>query len=80
MKFKTLSLASISALVLSACQMAPELEDIKLPVPDSYAVASEQGNIADLKWQQFFNNEKLQALIEQTLTHNKDIKLAALNV
>ncbi|WP_394190223.1 efflux transporter outer membrane subunit [Pseudoalteromonas atlantica] len=80
MNFKTLSLASISALVLSACQMAPELEDIQLPVADSYAIEGAKGNIADLKWQQFFKNEKLQALIEQTLTHNKDIKLAALNV
>lgn len=80
MKLKTLSLATLSVLVLSACQMAPELEDIQLPVPDSYAVQGEQGNIADLNWQQFFANEKLQRLIELTLQHNKDIKLAALNV
>ena len=80
MTFKTLSLASLSFVVLSACQMAPPREDIVLPVPDSYAVQSEQGNMADLKWQQFFANEKLQSLIEKTLIHNKDIKLAALNV
>jgi multidrug efflux system outer membrane protein len=80
MKLKTLSLATLSVLVLSACQMAPVLEDIQLPVPDSYAVQGEQGNIADLNWQQFFANEKLQRLIELTLQHNKDIKLAALNV
>lgn len=80
MKLKTLSLATLSVLVLSACQMAPELEDIQLPVPDSYAVQGEQGNIADLNWQQFFANEKLQRLIELTLQHNKDLKLAALNV
>ncbi|KKK62164.1 hypothetical protein LCGC14_3007080, partial [marine sediment metagenome] len=63
MKLKTLSLATLSVLVLSACQMAPVLEDIQLPVPDSYAVQGEQGNIADLNWQQFFANEKLQRLI-----------------
>jgi multidrug efflux system outer membrane protein len=80
MTFKTLSLASLSVVVLSACQMAPPREDIVLPVPESYAVQSEQGDIANLHWQQFFTNEKLQKLIEQTLTHNKDIKLAALNV
>ena len=80
MKLKILSLATLSVCVLSACQMAPELEDIQLPVPDSYAVQSEQGNIADLNWQQFFANKKLQNLIELTLQHNKDIKLAALNV
>lgn len=79
MKLKALSLA-LSTLVLSACQMAPELEDIQLPVPDNYAVKSEQGNATDLKWQQFFVNNKLQSLIKQTLMHNKDIKLAALNV
>ncbi|NMM39830.1 efflux transporter outer membrane subunit [Pseudoalteromonas arctica] len=80
MTFKTLSLASLSVFVLSACQMAPPREDIVLPVPDSYAIQSEQGNTADLRWQQFFANEKLQHLIEQTLAHNKDLKLAALNV
>lgn len=80
MTFKTLSLASLSVVVLSACQMAPPREDIVLPVPESYAVQGEQGDIANLDWQQFFTNEKLQQLIEQTLTHNKDIKLAALNV
>ncbi|MDO6488880.1 efflux transporter outer membrane subunit [Colwellia sp. 6_MG-2023] len=80
MTFKTLSLASLSVVVLSACQMAPPREDIVLPVPESYAVQGEQGDIANLHWQQFFTNEKLQQLIEQTLTHNKDIKLAALNV
>ncbi|MFU2512161.1 efflux transporter outer membrane subunit [Pseudoalteromonas sp. ASV78] len=80
MTFKTLSLASLSVCVLSACQMAPPREDIALPVPDSYAVQGEQGNIADLNWQQFFANEKLQSLIELTLQHNKDLKLAALNV
>ncbi|WP_159818999.1 efflux transporter outer membrane subunit [Colwellia sp. 20A7] len=80
MTFKTLSLASLSVVVLSACQMAPPREDIVLPVPESYAVQGEQGDIANLHWQQFFTNEKLQKLIEQTLTHNKDIKLAALNV
>ncbi|MDO6506561.1 efflux transporter outer membrane subunit [Colwellia sp. 4_MG-2023] len=80
MTFKTFSLASLSVVVLSACQMAPPREDIALPVPESYAVQSQQGDITDLHWQQFFTNEKLQKLIEQTLTHNKDIKLAALNV
>ncbi len=80
MTLKVLSLASLSVMMLSACQMAPQREDLVLPVPDSYAIQSEQGNTADLKWQQFFVNEKLQKLIEQTLIHNKDIQLAALNV
>jgi len=80
MTFKTLSLASLSVIVLSACQMAPPRENIVLPIPENYALQGEQGDIADLHWQQFFTNEKLQSLIEQTLTHNKDIKLAALNV
>ena len=40
MTFKTFSLASLSVVVLSACQMAPPREDIVLPVPESYAVQS----------------------------------------
>ena len=80
MKLKTFTVASLSAFVLSACQMAPKQEDIALPVPQHYAIAGDEGDIADLNWQQFFANEKLQSLIELTLQHNKDIKLAALNV
>ncbi|WP_404344206.1 efflux transporter outer membrane subunit [Pseudoalteromonas mariniglutinosa] len=80
MKLTTVAVATASTLVLSGCNMAPDVEQIQQPVPARYAVQSEQGNVTDLQWQQFFSDEKLQQLITQTLENNKDIKLAALNV
>lgn len=79
MKLKLISI-SVATLVLSACNMAPDLEQRELPVAPHYADETNAGNINDLHWQAFFSNAQLQQLIELTLEHNKDIKTAALNV
>jgi len=82
MKIKTLSLTAVAVLVLSACQLAPEQQAIELPVPDAYASAAQGSGTAaaELHWQQFFSNPKLQQLIELSLKNNKDLQIAALNV
>ncbi|EGM77439.1 efflux transporter, outer membrane factor lipoprotein, NodT family [Rheinheimera sp. A13L] len=82
MNFKTLSLSSLALLVLSACQLAPEQQAIELPVPHNYALVSGDAGVkaTELHWQQFFSNPKLQQLIELSLTQNKDLQIAALNV
>ena len=82
MKLKTLSLSALTVLVLSACQLAPEQQAIELPVPDAYASAAQGSGTAaaELHWQQFFSNPKLQQLIELSLKNNKDLQIAALNV
>lgn len=82
MKLKTLSLSSLAVLVLSACQLAPEQQAIELPVPEAYASAAQGAGAqaAELHWQQFFNNGRLQQLIDLSLSNNKDLQIAALNV
>ena len=82
MKLKTLSVSALAMLVLSACQLAPEQQAIELPVPNAYASAALGSGTAaaELHWQQFFNNPKLQQLIELSLANNKDLQIAALNV
>lgn len=82
MKLKTLSLSALAVVVLSACQLAPEQQAIELPVPDAYASAAQGSGTAaaELHWQQFFNNPKLQQLIKLSLANNKDLQIAALNV
>jgi multidrug efflux system outer membrane protein len=82
MKLKTLSLSALAVLILSACQLAPEQQAIELPVPQNYALASGDSGVkaAELHWQQFFSNPKLQQLIELSLANNKDLQIAALNV
>ena len=78
----TLKLVSVSvaALLLSACNMAPDLEQRELPVAQSYDVEVGEGDINALHWQTFFSNDQLQQLIQLTLENNKDIQTAALNV
>lgn len=81
MKLTLFSVTALSVAVLSGCQLAPEHKDIALPVAASYVgVGTEQATAPLLPWQQFFNDEKLQTLIAQSLEHNKQLQIAALNV
>ncbi len=67
MSIKSFSLSAITLLILSGCQLAPEQKDLALPVPDAYASGTEQVSAEQLNWQQFFNDDKLQTLITQSL-------------
>ncbi|MBQ4833719.1 efflux transporter outer membrane subunit [Pseudoalteromonas sp. MMG010] len=80
MLFKKLALSAITSAVLSGCQLAPEQQNIALPVPDSYGQSTSQGNVESLKWQQFFQDQNLQQLISIALENNKDMKISQLNV
>lgn len=79
MKAKLISV-SVAALMLSACNMAPDMEQRELPVAQNYDIQGTAGDINALNWQSFFSNAQLQQLIALTLENNKDIKTAALNV
>jgi len=77
------------ALVSSGCNFTPKYARPEAPVPAEWpggpAYANAQPATAaleapDLKWQEFFSDPKLQRLIEATLTNNRDLRLAALNV
>lgn len=82
MKLNSITLGCLAVLTLNGCQLAPQQQAIELPVPNTYGDTSDNRgiNAAELPWQQFFNNSKLQLLIQQSLDHNKDLQIAALNV
>lgn len=80
MHIKTFSLSVLTLAALSGCQLAPEQQDLALPVPETYSVQTDQATVNTLKWQQFFSDKKLQVLIGQSLEHNKDLQIAMLNV
>ncbi|WP_416307417.1 efflux transporter outer membrane subunit [Neptunicella sp. SCSIO 80796] len=82
MRFGSITLGCLTALMLNGCQLAPEQQAITLPVPGNYDIATNNtaGNAAELPWLQFFDNRKLQQLIQQSLDNNKDLQIAALNV
>ncbi|WP_249906476.1 efflux transporter outer membrane subunit [Pseudomonas fulva] len=72
---------------LSACSMAPRLERPTPPVPASF---EDSGNAtlahgdavpaSEMGWRTMFADPQLQRLIELALAHNRDLRLAALNV
>ena len=73
--------------LLSACSMAPKLERPAPPVPasfpDSDNAALAPGDTvpaSEMGWRAMFADPQLQRLIELALAHNRDLRLAALNV
>lgn len=81
LRMKTLSV--LTAIALTGCSLAPDLSQTPAAVPIEYAqkpadTAALQA--ADLPWQAFFQDPRLQQLLTQALAQNHDLKLAVLNV
>lgn len=72
-----LSLLIIMA-VLTACTMIPKYRTPKSNVP--LAKASENGKVSLLSYHEFFKSDSLRQIVDLTLEHNKDLKIAALNI
>ncbi|AVO54492.1 efflux transporter outer membrane subunit [Ectopseudomonas mendocina] len=72
---------------LSACSLTPKLEHSTSPVPASFpdmghALMAQDGVVpaSAMGWRTMFADPQLQRLIELALVHNRDLRLAALNV
>jgi multidrug efflux system outer membrane protein len=84
------SLLVAAAVVPAGCTMAPKYNRPAAPVPgnwptgqayDSAETASENAKAAaDLKWQDFFTDEKLRQVVQLSLTNNRDLRVSMLNV
>ncbi|HEX7542187.1 MAG TPA: efflux transporter outer membrane subunit [Anaerolineales bacterium] len=79
----------IITLLPGGCTMAPEYKRPASPVPADWPkgaayqetkTASGVSTASELKWQEFFTDEKLQKIITTALKNNRDLRLAALNV
>jgi multidrug efflux system outer membrane protein len=78
-------------LFLGGCAtMAPEYSRPTAPVPQAWpagpayqgavAAAADQKVAADIRWQEFFLDQRLQKLISLSLESNRDLRVAALNI
>jgi len=81
--FRLKTLSVLTAITLTGCSLAPELPPAPTAVPTAYSqtpadTAAPQA--ANLSWQAFFQDPRLQHLLTQALQHNHDLKLAVLNV
>ncbi len=65
---------------LCSCATLKQYSAPEMPVVDSLFEAVGQNSIADLGWKDFFTDPALQALIEEGLANNTDLKTAALRV
>ena len=77
MKHNLLTLALLAS--LSGCSMIPSYNQPAAP----FAASWEQQATADStvpEWQQFFRDDNLQRLISTALEHNRDLRVASLNV
>ena len=71
-----------ATLALASCaSMAPPYAPPPLPVAAQYPETDPAGaHAADIGWQAYFADARLQALIAQALASNRDIRIAALRV
>lgn len=80
MKSKRLRAAVAAALLtVSGCSLIPQYDRPQAPIAPTYGVPTTAGT-SSLTWQQVFRSERLQGLIKEALEHNRDYRVAALNI
>lgn len=70
---------------LGACSMAPKYVRPELPVPASWPVGDaylqqSEAALPAVSYRDIFRDQRLQALIEQALANNRDLRIAAANI
>ncbi len=79
----------ISLILGAGCTMSPKYTRTEAPITDSWPKgaayqAEKQVSgfkaVPELKWREFFTDDKLKKVIEMALNNNRDLKLAALNM
>jgi len=89
MTWKVLSLLAATAVWLTGCTMIPEYTRPAAPVPADWpsgpaykgTPSPPAAPVADeLRWREFFTDERLQAIIATALENNRDLRVATLNV
>jgi multidrug efflux system outer membrane protein len=89
MKTTSFLFLMIIIIIAGGCTLAPEYTRPSPPVPEKWPsgaayeetkTATDALTVSELKWQDFFIDEKLQKVIETALINNRDLRLAALNV
>jgi multidrug efflux system outer membrane protein len=78
---KRLTLALLAAGVLAGCSLAPKYVRPEAPIaaayPDQEGAAAP---VATVGWREFFQDQRLQALIAAALDNNRDLRVAALRI
>ncbi|WP_395394559.1 efflux transporter outer membrane subunit [Novosphingobium sp. BL-8A] len=80
-----LATLTLPAMALGACSLAPKYVQPALPAPASWPVgdaylAQSEANLPLVSYTEIFRDPHLQKLVEQALTNNRDLRVAAANV
>lgn len=80
-----LTLLVLAAVSMAGCSFIPAHVRPTAPVPSTYPGNSATGTpteqaAADIEWQRYFSDPRLQRLIETALQHNRDMRIAVLNI
>ena len=82
--FKRAALTTLAASLVACGSMAPDYQRPAAPVPAQFPVtgdvAAPTTQVADMPWQTFFADARLQQLIRIALDNNRDLRVALLNV
>lgn len=76
-------LASISAITLAGCSLAPNLQKPEAPIAGTYpadASGKNSRNVSEISWREFFTDPHLRVLIASALENNRDLRMAALRI
>jgi multidrug efflux system outer membrane protein len=77
------------SLALSGCNLTPQYTRPEAPVSADWPTGAAYKGVGtaldapaadELKWQEFFTDERLKQIIDTALNNNRDLRLAALNV
>ena len=82
MTYKLIPTVLAAALLASGCSLIPQLDKPTAAVADQYPVATDAGQqaAADIPWQNFYTDPRLQQLIQIALDNNRDLRVAVLNI
>jgi multidrug efflux system outer membrane protein len=77
--------AGLLALALAGCSLAPDYARPGAPVPESWPVgdaylAQTEAALPEVSHRDVFRDPRLQALIDQALANNRDLRIAAANL
>jgi multidrug efflux system outer membrane protein len=82
--FKRAALTTLAVSLVACGSMAPDFQRPAAPVPAQFPVAGANTaagqTAADLPWQTFFADARLQQLIQIALANNRDLRVSLLNV
>lgn len=80
-QLQTFLLLLCSSLLLTACAVGPDYSRPQINTEEKFRLSQTEGkSIANLSWWELLQDKKLQSLIDQALTENKDLKQAAASV